>query len=264
MLAFACDLRRLEAEHSAARTEVRAKLEQALARDEAASFDLSSYLLKANALRECRKTADPANVGHCTNYSLWIEKPLNAKFTLERSFDVTKSRQDRCVQDSSLFHYIIRNEQGIQILYYQNGSYVMTRVIPAQGPAGLTTGRTLLFTDGARAKSSAYLVDFPEPLDGHDLSLFWGLTIPVGGGTEKLRRSVNDRFLTFEWSNGAFVTFDGLSEEVVASNFLGPGSYRSVCRTGKDTAPSGKARFYPVVELASGAERWVGAPTLGQ
>lgn len=263
-LASSCDLSRLQGEHDQARAAARTKLEDALSRNDAATVDLSAYLAKLNAFRDCRKKEDPANAGQCANYTLWIAKELSPKFTLERPFDINRDRQDRCVQDNSFFHYIIRNEQGIQILYHQNGSYVMTRVIPGQGPAGLTTGRTFLFTDGTRGRSSAYIVDFPEPLDGHDLSLYWGLTVPVGNGSEKLRRVFTDRLLTFEWSNGARVTFDGLTEEVVSSNFLAPDSYRAICQTGKDTAPTGKPRYFPVISLLPGAEQFVGAPSLGQ
>ncbi len=261
--AQACDLKKLEDEMELSYNATSTKLKNALAQNENASVDLSSYLANIDALRACQKKMTPKSVDMCSDYSQWIPKRLTSSFTLKRRFELFQSRTGKCLQNDLTMQYIITNKHDLQILYYQNGYYTMTHVVPAKSSQG-PTGRTFLFTDGDRMGNAyAYVIDFPEPLDGHDLSLYWGATIPMNDRMSKLERILNGDYISFKWSNGAYVTIDSISEDIVASNFLAPSTYNS-CVTDQGTAPSGRARMFPKIELLSGSENLVGTPFLNQ
>lgn len=263
--AQSCDLKRLENDTEAAMSTMTKQLETALAKNENAAVDMSQYLLKVDALRACQKKTTPKNVDYCSDYSLWISKTLSSKFKMKRRFEIFQGKKGNCLQNDLTMQYIITNQHDLQILYYQNGYYTMTHVIPGTSNNGIPTGRTFLFTDGDRMGNAyAYIIDFPEPLDGYDLSLFWGLTVPMNDRLAKLERVLNGQYISFKWSNGAYVTIDSLTEEIVATNFLAPVSYQSSITTDQDLAPNGRPRLFPKVELLSGADQLVNTPFLNQ
>ena len=260
----ACDFKKLEDEWDAEYAKLKATMEAQLAKDEAATVDMSAYLNVSNQYRACQKAADPKSVTPCNAFSIWANKTLSPNFKMERFFEVMQNRKGTCSQDTATFQHIIKNAKGLQILYHRDGSYVMTHVIPGKA-VGIPTGRTFLFKDGKRTKdSTVFVIDFPEPLDKYDISLFWGLNIDVGSGTEELAYTLQGTNITFEWSNGAFVTIDSLSEDIIDSNFLDPISYKELCATDQDVAPNGKKRFFPRVKLLPGADKLVSDPKLIQ
>lgn len=259
----ACDLQKAEDDVDVAKKAMRQALENAIAQDDMANLNMSTYIDKVDTLRACEKIVTPKSVSSCDNHSIWANKALSSKFSMLRLFQLNQGRRG-CLQ-SLTYQHIILNERKEQILYYQNGFYTMTHVIPARTAKGIVTGRTYLFADGElTGKSHAYVVDFPEPLDSYDLSYFWGLNVPVGDGLQKLAYSISGNNITFEWANGAYVTVDSLTEDIVDSNFFAPISYQGpVVLTDEDKDPaSGRMRLFPKVELLSGAEKIVGTPFL--
>lgn len=260
-----CDLAKAENEVEIAQKDMISQIKAAMAKNEKAGVNMDAYLLKVDALRACQKIVTPKTVDMCSGFSLWVNKNLTSKFSMERYFEVYQSRKGSCQQNFLYHQFIIRNERGLQILFHQDGSYIMTNVIPGKSSSGIQTGRSYMFIDGeTKGNASTYVIDFPEPLDSYDISLFWGLTIPMNDANAKLELSYSGNDITFEWSNGAYVTIDSLGEQITESNFLAPVSYKPVCTTDQDTSPKGKARLFPKVELLSGSTQYVGTPTLNQ
>lgn len=260
--AMACDLDQLENEYVAEYRTLQTKIESAMAKADDAKVDMSAYTSKVDKYRACQKATDPKSVSPCGGFSVWGDKKLSPNFTLSRLFDIVQNRSGACVQDTGTFQYVLLNKKNLQILYARNGSIVMTHVIPGKAkgiPTG--TGRTFLFSDGVRTgKSGLFVIDFPEPLDRYDISLFWGLDIVVGNGTHKLETIVQGTNLTFQWSNGAFITIESISEEIIDSNFLAPLSYKAICETDQDVSPKGRTRYFPMMEFLPGAERLIKEP----
>lgn len=263
--AQACDLAQLETETEVAYKAMTKQLESALAKNENAMVDMSPLLTKVDEYRACQKKTTPKNVDYCSDYSIWADKVLNSNFKMKRRFEVFQSKTGKCLQNTVTMQYVITNKYDLQILYYQNGYYTMTHVIPGKTNSGIPTGRTFLFSDGdLMGNAYAYLIDFPEPLDSYDLSLFWGITVPMNDRMAKLERIFNGHYISFKWSNGAYVTIDSLTEEIVASNFLAPASYKPSCTTVQDVSPKGRTRYSPNYELLSGATQFVGTPYFTQ
>lgn len=254
-MAASCDPVQLDSEAETAQIALRAKMKAAMAQNESAAVDMSEYLEKVDALRACQRAIDPKKVDRCTDYSMWASRTLTNQFSMDRYFEVIQSKRGLCIQNSLSYQYVLRNSRQVQILFHLNGYYTMNHVVPAKTAGGIPTGRTFLFADGRMAGTSyAYIIDFPEPLESYDISLFWGATVAIGNSTEKLERILNGDQLTFKWANGAYVTIDGLSEQIIASNFMTPASYTGTVLTDEDVDPNGRRRLFPRIEIPQNSQ----------